>query len=126
MSNRCDIVLTSRHEVYINGNLIGNVYSLNVEQDPNRPTMVTLELAPTSLMFGEIPKEQVEQIRQSPDEEVDIERAMRNAMSRSHGIDPMANVKAVVASTPAPKTKPARKAYRNDEAMAAEAEPGDY
>lgn len=103
---KCDVVLTPRQEVYINGNLIGNVTSINVDQEyGSGPTRMTLELTPTSVMFGEIPRVQIEALindDSSSTNDVDISRALARAAARGAGLDPNTHTAPARPAQPAP------------------------
>jgi hypothetical protein len=84
MTERCDVIMTRGRDVYINGTKIGCLVEAHVDRDvslgPPGDTRLTLELRPTSVIYGEVPSETVEAMKDSPD--VDIEKAIEKAQQR--------------------------------------------
>jgi hypothetical protein len=122
---RCDIVMTSTREVFINGQPIGNVNGLNIRQDLGQ-TEVEIILRPTSLIFGEVPKATIDtlQAESGGGEDVDIARAFRNAVARGMGVDPLDpqhQARSVAPTPPAPRPVAAKSKRSYDAAG-----PDDY
>lgn len=80
------MVVTRNRAVYINGHRIENVISVDIEQNAMDPTRMTLEVVPTSVMYGDIPSDTIEDLHsQSAGKDVDISKAMENARLRREG-----------------------------------------
>lgn len=92
MSSACDVVVAPGGQIWINGNRIENVLSVQVEHDGIDGMRMTLELRPTSVMSGVIPAQTIQDIAETvpgAQKDVDIARAMENAKLRSQGINPV-------------------------------------
>lgn len=122
----CDVVIAPNRAVYINGTLITNVMDFQMSTDATNPLPeVTLMFTPTSVVFGEIPKDTLEAANfdMHPDDgTVNISRAIARAQARAAGLDPLRHVQP--APTPAAAPPPVRKVAEKKD-VAEEAYPVD-
>jgi hypothetical protein len=97
MSERCDILITKKGQVYMNGIRLTNVVSIDVTYDSDfqmRGARLSLEVIPTSIIQGEPPADEVERLHQQvvsdPAGPIDITKAIENVrrrLSRGAGED---------------------------------------
>ena len=125
---RCDIIVTRDRGIYINGTKVENLLNLQMDRDLSTghgETRVTIEIMPTSVIFGDVPNETVDALSEDKSDlpTVDINRAIARAQARAHGLDP--DLHTSPAPTPSSRPIPARKA-RPGKAYADDGDAPDY
>lgn len=87
MTPRCDIVITKDGAIYLNGTRVENIVNIQLEHDHHvgPGARLTLELVPTSVIFGDVPNETVDALtadQRTDTPAVDIARAIARVQAR--------------------------------------------
>ena len=83
------VVLTPDQRIFIDGNEVRGVVSVDVSTAMGQPTRIIIELNPASMLYGDPPSETIEDLHaqtvSGPGDTVDISKAIARAQERRQG-----------------------------------------